>query len=67
MFSINIRLCLKTINILDEYNGYSLLDAIQHGDIGRFRNFLSNETVNFRHFKTGNSSLVSKITNNDKK
>ena len=51
------------IDILDEYNGYSLLDAIHNGDISRVKKFLTNETINFQHFKTGNSPLVSSMIN----
>ncbi len=47
--------------VLVEYNGYSLFDAIRNGDISRVKKFLSNETINFRHFKTGDSPLVSLI------
>ncbi|CAF3884191.1 unnamed protein product, partial [Adineta steineri] len=43
--------------ILYEYNGYSFLDAIHHGDISRIKKLLTNETINFRHFKTENSPL----------
>ena len=43
---------------LDEYNGYSLLDAARQADLSRVKKFLASETVNFRHFKTGDSPLV---------
>ncbi|CAF2591790.1 unnamed protein product [Rotaria sp. Silwood2] len=43
--------------ILYEYNGYSFLDAIHNGDMSRVKKLLTNETVNFRHFKTGDSPL----------
>ncbi|CAF0734042.1 unnamed protein product [Rotaria sordida] len=43
--------------ILSEYHGYSFLDAIHNGDTSRVKKFLSNETINFRHFKTGDSPL----------
>ena len=45
--------------LLDEYNGYSLLDAVRNGDISRVKKLLTNETIHFRHFKTGDSLLVS--------
>jgi hypothetical protein len=61
MFIINkiLFLFFLLINNLDEYNGYSFFDAIYHGDISRVKKFLTNETINFRHFKTGDSPLVS--------
>ncbi|CAF2178024.1 unnamed protein product [Rotaria magnacalcarata] len=43
--------------ILYEHNGYSLLNAVQQGDLHRIKKFLTNETINFQHFKTGDSPL----------
>ena len=45
-------------NNLDEYNGYSFFDAIHQGDVSRVKKCLNTEMINFRHFKTGDSSLV---------
>jgi len=54
------------IDTLDEYNGYSFLDAVRHGDISRVKKFLTNETINFRHFKTGDSPLVNLMINKNR-
>jgi hypothetical protein len=51
------------IDVLVEYNGYSLFDAISNSDISRIKKNLTNDTINFRHFKTGDSPLVSLIIN----
>ncbi len=60
MFENDIYLFIWIImNILDEYNGYSFFDAIHNGDISRVKKSLTNETIHFRHFKTGDSPLVS--------
>ena len=58
---------IATVNtcILDEYNGYSFFDAISTGDTSRVKKFLTNETIHFRHVKTGDSPLVS--TNGNEK
>jgi hypothetical protein len=51
------------VDILDEFNGYSFLDAVHNGDISRVKKLLTNETINFRHYKTGDSPLVRSINN----
>ncbi|CAF1195201.1 unnamed protein product [Adineta ricciae] len=43
--------------ILYEYNGYSFLDAVYHGDLSRVKKLLTNETIHFQHFKTGDLCL----------
>lgn len=47
------------VYILVEFNAHSFLDAVHHGDLSRVKKLLTNETINFRHFKTGDSPLVS--------
>jgi hypothetical protein len=49
---------LMMIDVLDEYNGYAFFDAISNGDISRVKKCLTNETIHFRDFKTGDSPLV---------
>lgn len=58
MFNISYVAHSKKKHLLDEYNGYSTLDAAYQGDLSRLKKFLSNETILFRHFKTGDSPLV---------
>ncbi|CAF4111618.1 unnamed protein product, partial [Rotaria sp. Silwood1] len=53
--------------ILYEYNGYSFLDAIHNGDTSRVKKLLTNETINFRHFKTGDSPLHVACTSSSSK
>jgi hypothetical protein len=63
---LNIRFFVINY-ISDEYNGYSLLDAVYNGDVSRMKKFLTYETIHFRHFKTGDSPLVSFEVNKNNK
>ncbi|UJR37371.1 hypothetical protein I4U23_030079 [Adineta vaga] len=43
--------------ILYEYNGYSFLVAIHNGDLSRVKKLVTNETIHFHHFQTGDFPL----------